>query len=74
METYHQGKFINDVHKVLLLLAAPRTLQVLPYMTRDCLQILLLTFKQIKANEKLIFLVKSSENHKLSDDFMGNRS
>ena len=50
METYHQGKFINDVHKVLLLLAAPRTLQVLPYMTRDCLQILLLTFKQIKAN------------------------
>ena len=50
METYHQGKIINDVHKVLLLLAAPRTLQVLPYMTRDCLQILLLTFKQIKAN------------------------
>ena len=50
METYHQGKFINDVHKVLLLLAALRTLQVLPYMTRDCLQILLLTFKQIKAN------------------------
>ena len=41
---------------------------------KDCLQILLLILSEFKRINELLFLLKSSENHKFYDDFTGKRS